>query len=257
MPGFDGGGDQFFEVRYQSKDDKDPLFVNVSSTEVLLKDLRPSSLYYAQVRAINSQGRSSALTLPAIAIRTRAENGTDFMNDFEEGMFSPTFFTILIMVTGILLVNILFMQLILHVRNFQVVNVILLCIYNRKKKRRRAEKTEFVRRLNYGNDRRPLQLYGAIGANLNSPAVANRRPNSNNTNKSELLNDQLSEEDDQSMRTMIVSPEQIDQPMLPRIKFTFKQVSPNTIQRQAQPNRFYDGNYIIEDDYDRMFSILV
>jgi hypothetical protein len=65
------------------------------------------------------------------------------------------------------------------------------------------EKTEFVRRLNYGTDRRPLQLYGAIGANL-SPAPINRRPDSNNTNKSELLNEQNSE-DEQSVRTMIVS----------------------------------------------------
>jgi hypothetical protein len=32
LPGFDGGADQLFEVRYQSKDDKDPLFVNVSTT---------------------------------------------------------------------------------------------------------------------------------------------------------------------------------------------------------------------------------
>lgn len=79
-----------------------------------------------------------------------------------------------------------------------------MCIFARKRKRRRAEKTEFVRRINYGNNRQPLQLYGAIGANLNSPAP-NRRPESNNTNKSELLNERLSEEDDQSVRTMIVS----------------------------------------------------
>lgn len=66
-------------------------------------------------------------------------------------------------------------------------------------KRHRVEKTEFVRRLNYGN-----QLYGAIGANLSPAPPAKRRPDSNNTNKSELLNEQLSE-DDQSVRTMIVS----------------------------------------------------
>jgi hypothetical protein len=32
LPGFDGGSDQMFEVRYQSKDDKEPLTVNVSSS---------------------------------------------------------------------------------------------------------------------------------------------------------------------------------------------------------------------------------
>jgi hypothetical protein len=32
LPGFDGGGDQMFEVRYQSKDDVEPLAVNVSTS---------------------------------------------------------------------------------------------------------------------------------------------------------------------------------------------------------------------------------
>jgi hypothetical protein len=125
------------------------------------------------------------------------------MNDMEDGFFSPMFFT------GKLLFaktyNIYpFLVLISITLFLLVLNVILFCIYTRKRKRRRAEKTEFVRRHNYGNDRRPLQLYGAIGANLKSPAP-NRRPESNNTNKSELLNERLSEEDDQSVRTMIVS----------------------------------------------------
>lgn len=32
LPGFDGGGDQMFEVKYQSKDDKEPLTMNVSTS---------------------------------------------------------------------------------------------------------------------------------------------------------------------------------------------------------------------------------
>lgn len=34
LPGFDGGSDQMFEIRYQSKDDKEPLTVNVSTTVI-------------------------------------------------------------------------------------------------------------------------------------------------------------------------------------------------------------------------------
>ncbi|KAI6215486.1 Immunoglobulin domain protein [Aphelenchoides besseyi] len=216
LPGFDGGSDQFYEVRYQSKEDKEPLLLNVSASEILLKDLQPSRIYYAQVRAINTHGRSSELSLPAIAIRTRAENGTEFFGSVTDNIFSSRLVTYFFIIMVVLLIT----------------NCCIFSYYYcwKKKKNQQREKTEFIRRTNYGNGR-PLQLYGAIGGGLHSPATFNRRPDSNNTNKSDLLHDQLSE-DDQSVRTMI-------------------QVSPNILQRQGQPtNRFRDENYIIDDSYD-------
>ncbi|KAI6240070.1 Immunoglobulin domain protein [Aphelenchoides fujianensis] len=190
LPGFDGGSDQFYEVRYQSKEDKEPLLLNVSGSEVLLKDLQPSRVYYAQVRAINTHGRTSELSLPAIAIRTRGENGTDSFMTAGDGMLAGPFVTSLIIVMGLLIFC-----------NCMI--AVYICI--RRRKRQQREKTD--------------------------PATFARRPDSNNTNKSELLHDQLSE-DDQSVRTMI-------------------QVSPNLLQRQVPTiNRYRDDNYIIDDSYD-------
>lgn len=63
------------------------------------------------------------------------------------------------------------------------------------------EKTELARTLNQKNDgsSRPIQIYGT----LISKTESSRRPDSNNTNKSEL-NEQITIEDNQSARTIIV-----------------------------------------------------
>ena len=213
--------------------------------ETVLRDLSPSRLYYAQVRAINTHGRSSQLSLPPIAIRTRAENGTEFLGDPSESIFSSSFVITLVSVMAMLVSK--------RCGSFRVCKTIAVlaasdckpkqsanrrslqllinCLvfgfyYSQHRRRLRVEKTEFVRRANYGNERRPLQLYGAIGgvngatppmggANSlivggggslggHSPVTFSRRPGSNSTNKSDLLHEEMSE-DDQSVRTMIVS----------------------------------------------------
>lgn len=80
------------------------------------------------------------------------------------------------------------------------------------------EKTEIARSLNHNgagiNGARPIQIYGTMiggtgmsnGHVTGTPILANnRRPDSTNTNKSELLNEPLTSEDNQSVRTIIVS----------------------------------------------------
>lgn len=55
---------------------------------------------------------------------------------------------------------------------------------------------EKARTLNYGTDAR-IHIYGTMGT-----PTANKRPDSTNTIKSELLNDIAHNEDDQSVRSM-------------------------------------------------------
>lgn len=66
------------------------------------------------------------------------------------------------------------------------------------------EKIEIARTLNQKNDGSscPIQIYGTIMGRTDGSST--RRPDSNNTNKSDLLNEQLTSEDNQSARTIIV-----------------------------------------------------
>ncbi|CAD5215282.1 unnamed protein product [Bursaphelenchus okinawaensis] len=215
--GFDGGLEQFFEVRYGSKGDSIASSGNTSETRFTLSSLEASTSYFAQVRAINERGRVSEWS-EWVQIRTLTENGTALMEENEDNMFANNWiFFFLIIMAALLLINC----------------GVFAYIYVQHRRRLQAEKTQFAREQNYGNERRPLQLYGTIGAGGGlSPATLIRRPESNNTNKSDLMNEPVSE-DEQSVRTMI-------------------QVSPNgMIQRHNQPvNRFYDGNFVTDEEND-------
>ncbi|CAD5221234.1 unnamed protein product [Bursaphelenchus xylophilus] len=217
LAGFDGGSEQFFQVRYGSKGDSSSSNGNTSETRFNLSGLEPSRIYFAQVRAINERGWVSDWS-DWIQVRTLNANGTAHLEETDDNMFANNWILFfLIIMGGLLLVNC----------------GVFAYIYIQHRRRLQAEKTQFVRQSNYGNERRPLQLYGTIGAGGGlSPATLIRRPESNNTNKSDLLNEPISE-DEQSVRTMI-------------------QVSPNgIIQRQNLPvNRFYDGNFVIDEEND-------
>ncbi|KHJ95223.1 immunoglobulin domain protein [Oesophagostomum dentatum] len=75
-PGFDGGSDQTFEVRYQ-RDGEDIMHgINTSHSNLRLSGLAPASVYLFQIRSINSRGFSSELTRPPAAFATLSEDGT-------------------------------------------------------------------------------------------------------------------------------------------------------------------------------------
>ncbi|VDM83350.1 unnamed protein product [Strongylus vulgaris] len=75
-PGFDGGFEQTFEIRYQ-KDGEDVMHgINTSHSNLRLSGLAPSSVYLFQLRSINSRGFSSELTRPPAAFATLSEDGT-------------------------------------------------------------------------------------------------------------------------------------------------------------------------------------
>lgn len=158
-------------------------------------------------------------------------NGTVFRGDIGENIFADNWLLMIMVAIGILL----------------VVNCcVFICMYTQHRRKKRAEKTQFVRQSNYGENRRNLQLYGTIGAGGGlSPATLIKRPESNNTNKSDIFNEPMSE-DEQSVRTMIVSC------CLFSFNLRLQQVSPNVpFTRQPPVNRFYDGNYIADPSNDR------
>lgn len=187
MPGFDGGADQVFELRLQMDGSSVTRSLNFSRPQAIINDLEPERIYRAQIRSINEHNRASEFSLPAIEIKTLNDNGMEVHHGYTISDYSKT--GIIMGICILLLV---------------CCNCCIMCYMRRKSKRRKLqEKTEYVRTtlMNAGDGTvRPVQTYGAVGG---TPAMR-RRPDSSNTNRSELLNDRASE-DDQSVRTMIVS----------------------------------------------------
>lgn len=206
MPGFDGGSDQIFELKLQKDGSKEIKSFNFSRPQAIITDLDPRSIYYVQIRSVNNHRRSSQFSLPPVEIRTFNNNDVDV----EQG--SASFYFLVVCATACIILLV-------------VCNLCVLChLKHRKKRRKLQEKTEYVRTtlMNTGDGTiRPVQTYGAVGG---TPAMR-RRPDSSNTNRSELLNDRASE-DDQSVRTMI-------------------EVSPNGCMQR------YDPNCIVDYDCNR------
>uniref|UniRef100_A0A915DCH9 Nephrin n=1 Tax=Ditylenchus dipsaci TaxID=166011 RepID=A0A915DCH9_9BILA len=217
-PGFDGGSDQFFELRYQAVSDSDYKSVNSSGSKIQLSDLKAEHTYRIQIRAINARGRVSEFSTPVLQFRTLDENLQGvYKVATENGSFTKSVMIIILAVLVILV----------------VVNLCLLyCCRRSQRKKKLQEKTEIARTLNHSTDGsgRPIQIYGTM---TGTPG-ANRRPDSNNTNKSELLNEPVSE-DNQSVRTII-------------------EVNPNGYMVQHDPNNdFYESNCIADYDMNHDF----
>uniref|UniRef100_A0A914CKH7 Nephrin n=1 Tax=Acrobeloides nanus TaxID=290746 RepID=A0A914CKH7_9BILA len=217
VTGFDGGSDQTFEIRYQMRGSlKNAKSINVSESQAILTGLEPEKIYYVQIRAVNEQGRTSEFSLPAIEIHTLNLNGVDVQKALvNEESFSRT--TLIAFFAGLVILL--------------LINCILLCYLHRRQRRKKIqEKTEIVRTLNPSSDGavRPVQMYGAIGGG--TPAIS-RRPDSMNTNKSELVDP--ADIDSQSQRTVI-------------------EVSPNGYMQRYDPN-YYDPNVIVEYDTDPIY----
>uniref|UniRef100_A0A7E4VGA4 Nephrin n=1 Tax=Panagrellus redivivus TaxID=6233 RepID=A0A7E4VGA4_PANRE len=207
QPGFDGGADQVFELRLQMEGDKHTHSLNFSRSQAIINNLQPEKVYFAQIRAVNEHHRSSEFSLPAVEIRTLDEMGAEVVSTYSSSPFSSTTIYAAVIVIVLLI----------------LANCCIVCFMRQRKRQKKLhEKTEYARTTTLMNTAdgsvRPVQTYGAVG----TPSMR-RRPDSSNTNRSELLNDRASE-DDQSVRTMI-------------------EVSPNGCMQRYDPNCIVDYEF--------------
>ncbi|XGW32717.1 hypothetical protein V3C99_017334 [Haemonchus contortus] len=177
-PGFDGGSDQTFEVRYQKDGEEGMHGVNTSHSNLRLSGLAPSSIYLFQLRSINSRGFSSELTRPPAAFATLSEDGMGVavMSGRRETIPRPVI--MLLAIGGTLLL---------------LFNCLLLCyLQRRNKKKKIQEKTEMVRTAINGEGVRPVQMYGTM---LQSEGAVRCERDEHDIPEAS--------EDDHSVRTMI------------------------------------------------------
>ncbi|KJH40538.1 immunoglobulin domain protein [Dictyocaulus viviparus] len=147
-PGFDGGSDQTFEVRYQKYGEEIVHGLNTSHSSLRLSGLAPSSIYLFQLRSINSRGFSSELTRPPAAFSTLNEDGSDVAVMTGRADSIPRPVILLLAIGGTLLL---------------LFNCLLLCyLQRRNKKKKIQEKTEMVRTAINGEGVRPVQMYGTM-----------------------------------------------------------------------------------------------
>uniref|UniRef100_A0A0R3R6A4 Fibronectin type-III domain-containing protein n=1 Tax=Brugia timori TaxID=42155 RepID=A0A0R3R6A4_9BILA len=80
IPGFDGGSEQIFEVRYQTSVESVYHIVNSSFPEVEIRGLQPACLYEISIRARNKRGMVSEFSRPPITVYTKDEYGMDVIS---------------------------------------------------------------------------------------------------------------------------------------------------------------------------------
>ncbi|KAI1725907.1 immunoglobulin domain-containing protein [Ditylenchus destructor] len=222
IPGFDGGSDQFFELRYRSASDLDDKSVNSSGSRVQIGDLESEQTYRVQIRAINMRGRLSEFSSPVLQFRTLDKNMQGvYKVATESGSLTKSLMIVIIAVLVLLV----------------LINLLLLyCCKRSQNKKKMQEKTEKARTLNYGSDGSArIHIYGTMG----TPGT-NRRPDSTNTNKSELLNEPPLNDDSQSIRSVR----------------TIIEVNPNgyMMNHINNPNgEFYEANCIADYDTNQDF----
>uniref|UniRef100_A0A914WZB5 Nephrin n=1 Tax=Plectus sambesii TaxID=2011161 RepID=A0A914WZB5_9BILA len=220
-PGFDGGSNQTFQVHYRPVGAGARSYIDVipseGRTRFTIPDLRPNHEYAVQVGAKNEIG-NSGYQRDALIVRTLASDGssgTPSIQTIKEEV--PVMLILLVCIVGVILL---------------ILNICLVCCLMRRHKRKKLqEKTEIARRV---EGPRPVQMYGATGDSMYAT-----RPESVDTNRSEMANEAVSE-DDQSVRTMI-------------------EVNPNGYVEKvnSQPQGYYveDPNYMVQYDCDpRMYA---
>ncbi|VDK46800.1 unnamed protein product [Anisakis simplex] len=205
--------------------------------KVKVKGLKPAQLYEVAVRAVNARGLTSDYSRPSLSVYTRDENGVIISAVSQKKDAFPRSLMITFCIGGALLL---------------VINCLLLCYMQRHQRKKKLqaisythtlpEKTEMVRKTNNaGGDVRPVQMYGAL---TNTDGIY--RPDSANTNRSELAYEQPSE-DDQSVRTMIVC---LGDP----IPSCPAEVNPNGyVQQQMDASGFYDPDCLVGYGFNRLF----
>uniref|UniRef100_A0A915BAH0 Nephrin n=1 Tax=Parascaris univalens TaxID=6257 RepID=A0A915BAH0_PARUN len=214
VPGFDGGSEQVFQVRYQIPGENVYHTINSTSPKVEIRGLNVAQLYEVAVRAVNARGAASDYSRPSLSAYTRDENDVDISAVSQKKDSFPRSLMVTFCIGGALLL---------------IINCLLLCYMQRhQRKKKLQEKTEMVRKTNStGGDVRPVQMYGAL---TNTESAY--RPDSANTNRSELAYEPPSE-DDQSVRTMI-------------------EVNPNGYVQQVDRSAFYDPECLVEYGFNHV-----
>ncbi|KAK6055809.1 fibronectin type III domain protein [Cooperia oncophora] len=237
-PGFDGGSDQTFEVRYQKDGEEGMHGVNTSHSNLRLSGLAPSSIYLFQLRSINSRGFSSDLTRPPAAFATLREDGMGVavMSGRKESIPRPVI--MLLAIGGTLLL---------------LFNCLLLCyLQRRNRKKKIQEKTEMVRTAINGEGVRPVQMYGTM---LQAEGGVRYERDEHDIPEAS--------EDDHSVRTMIAEggvryerdehdiPEASEDDHSVR---TMIEVNPNGYMQQIDPS-IYERNCLVEYEFDQPIDL--
>lgn len=190
-PGFDGGSQQHYEIRYQSILTKESYTLNTSSTHINLTNLQPLQGYQFQIRSHNKHGGVSDYSSPKI-FHTISYDGS--INEIKPYTFSIAevpkwiIITIIFAVIFCLLIN-------------------LILIYRHKRndtKKKIEEKTKMMRNLQNsdGGIVNGMQKYGTMTpCTIRKPLGSLGHPNSQ-----EILQD-MGSEDETSVRTMIENPQ--------------------------------------------------
>ncbi|CAI4232579.1 unnamed protein product [Auanema sp. JU1783] len=149
-PGFDGGYNQMFEVRYQKEGEEIVHGINTTQSAITLTGLKYGTTYNIKLRAINERGFSSKFTAPVFTATTLSENGTTVTDAKKSFQFKD-----------------LFVLQKLHYIIFGTIllfcNCIVCCfIHRRHKQNQLREKTSFIRTANNGERMRPVQMYGTM-----------------------------------------------------------------------------------------------
>ncbi|VDO74089.1 unnamed protein product [Heligmosomoides polygyrus] len=180
-PGFDGGSDQTFEVRYRKDGEEGMHGVNTSHSNLRLSGLAPSTIYLFQLRSINSRGFSSDLTRPPAAFATLSEDGMGVAVTAGRKESIPRPVIMLLAIGGTLLL---------------LFNCLLLCyLQRRNKKKKIQEKTEMVRTAINGEGVRPVQMYGTMLQQFQAEGAVRCERDEHDIPEAS--------EDDHSVRTMI------------------------------------------------------
>ncbi|CAJ0951778.1 unnamed protein product, partial [Mesorhabditis belari] len=213
QPGFDGGSDQTFEIAYKMQGNDDVTAVNTTHNHVRISGLQPGRLYHFQVRSHNTRGFSSEYTRPPVAFATLTQDGADIGHSrIREGQLPKSFIAAAVsFIVFCLLCN------------------LLICVYRKNQKRRKMiqEKTEMIR--THGDAAvRPVQMYGAIGADGVKEYIVGPGNRATAGSRGELTRDHS--EDDHSIRTMI-------------------EVNPNGYMQQIDP-AYYERNHLMEYEFD-------
>uniref|UniRef100_A0A0N4ZBA7 Nephrin n=1 Tax=Parastrongyloides trichosuri TaxID=131310 RepID=A0A0N4ZBA7_PARTI len=190
IPGFDGGTEQHYEVRYQNIATKESYTLNTSSTSINLSNLQPLQGYQFQVRSHNKHGAVSDYSSSKI-FHTTSYDG--MMNEIKPYSFSiaevPKWIIIAVIFAVIFCL---------------FINLILICRHKRNDaKKKIEEKTKMMRNLQSadGGIVNGIQKYGTM-----TPCTIRRPLEGRNPSSQEILQD-MGSEDETSVRTMIEIPQ--------------------------------------------------
>uniref|UniRef100_A0AC35U7U6 Nephrin n=1 Tax=Rhabditophanes sp. KR3021 TaxID=114890 RepID=A0AC35U7U6_9BILA len=190
-PGFNGGSEQIFQVRYKNTLSTESFTLNTSDSFIVFDNLPPSQGYNFQIRAINRHDGVSDFSSTKLFHTLAADGAPKNVSSFSMSITAIPQEVILLIV--FLVMVCLF------------INCILICRYKRNDaKKKIEEKTKIMRNLQSndgGIGGGGIQKYGTM-----TPCTL-RRPMLDTSNMNTDIMQDLASEDENSVRTMIEIPQ--------------------------------------------------